>query len=354
MLGIKFIKFESTTYVIHYKNGKIANEGKGLSFYYYAPSSSIAAVPVGSSDIPFIFNERTTDFQTISIQGQITYKIENPKQLADMLDFTVDSKGKYRKDDAEKMNQRLINEAQTATSAFIQSLLLKEALQSAKKIEGKIFVGLQEAEAVRLLGVKPMSVNVVAIKATPEMSRALETSTRESLQQEADLAIYQRRNFAVEQERKIKESELNTEIAVEEKKKLIADKKMEAELAKEENNRKLREMQLNTEEMVQNNKNKLRDLNLQADILLEEKRKALIETHSENSKKEADAKKYSLEATLTPYKNMDWKTLMAISGNGTNAKANIAIAFRELAQNAEKIGTLNITPNLLEQMIDGN
>ena len=51
------------------------------------------------------------------------------------------------------------------------------------------------------------------------MERALETETREKLQQEADQAIYLRRNFAVEQERKIKESELNTEIAVEEKKK---------------------------------------------------------------------------------------------------------------------------------------
>lgn len=353
MFGIKFIKFESSTYVIHYKNGKIKKEGRGLSFYYYSPNASIVAVPVGSSDIPFIFNERTSDFQTISIQGQITYKIENPKQLADMLDFTVDSKGRYKKDDAEKLNQRLINEAQTATSAYIQGLALKDALQNAKEIENKIVNGLHDAEAVILLGVKPLSINVVAIKPTPEMSRALETSTRESLQQEADLAIYERRNFAVEQERKIKESELNTEVAVEEKKKMIAEKKMEAALAKEENNRKLREMQLNTDEMVQENKNKLRNMNIKADIEVEEKRKNLITIQSENTKTKADAKKYLLEATLKPYKDIDWKTLMAIAGDNS-AKANVAVAFRELAENAEKIGTLNITPNLLEEMIDGH
>ena len=62
-----------------------------------------------------------------------------------------------------------------------------------------------------------MGVNILAVRAVPEMTRALETSTREKLQQEADQAIYERRNFAVEQERKIKESELNTEIAIEEK-----------------------------------------------------------------------------------------------------------------------------------------
>ena len=64
------------------------------------------------------------------------------------------------------------------------------------------------------------------------MTRALETETREMLQQEADQAIYGRRNFAVEQERKIKESELNTEIAVEEKQKQIAEKKMESDVQK--------------------------------------------------------------------------------------------------------------------------
>ena len=49
----------------------------------------------------------------------------------------------------------------------------------------------------------------------------------EALQQEADEAIYARRKFAVEQERTIKETELNTEVAVEEKQKQIAQKKME-------------------------------------------------------------------------------------------------------------------------------
>ncbi len=83
MFGIKFSKFDSMTYVVHFKHGKIKREGRGLSFYYFAPSSSISAIPLGSRDIQFIFSETTRDFQIVSIQGQITYKIENPKQLAD-------------------------------------------------------------------------------------------------------------------------------------------------------------------------------------------------------------------------------------------------------------------------------
>ena len=38
MLGIKFVKFDSMTYVMHYKHGQVKREGNGLSFYYYAPT----------------------------------------------------------------------------------------------------------------------------------------------------------------------------------------------------------------------------------------------------------------------------------------------------------------------------
>ena len=208
MFGIRYIKFDSMTYVVHFKNGKVKKEGRGLSFYYYAPNSSIVAIPMGSDDVQFIFNESTSDFQTVSIQGQITYKIENPKKLAELLDFTVDYHGSYKKEDFEKLGQRLINEAQTATSTYIQSLDLKKALRSAKDIEQKISEGLKNSKAVEMLGVEPLSINVLAVKPDPTMDKALEAQTREALQQEADQAIYERRNFAVEQERIIKESQL--------------------------------------------------------------------------------------------------------------------------------------------------
>src|SRR5689334_19690673 len=125
MLGLNFKKFDSMTYVIHNVNGKPKREGRGLSFFYYSPVSSIVAVPLGSRDIQFIFNETTRDFQTITIQGQITYTIESPKALAELFDFTIEGKGEQA-ENFEKLNQRLNNEAQTSTSSFIQGLTLKD------------------------------------------------------------------------------------------------------------------------------------------------------------------------------------------------------------------------------------
>jgi hypothetical protein len=332
MFGIQHIKFDSMTYVIHFKNGAIKREGRGLSFFYFAPNSSIVAIPMGSNDLPFIFAESTNDYQSVNIQGQISYKISRPKELADVLDFTVNDYGQYKKNDIEKLNQRIINEAQTATSAYIHSIKLKDAIRSAKAIEERILEGLKASPAIGMLGIEILGANILGISATPEMARALETDTREKLQQEADQAIYERRNFAVEQERRIKETELNTEIAVEEKQKQIAEKRMETDVQRADNDRKLREMQL------------------AADIAVENQRKELIEQKTANDKKEAETQGFVIETTLKPYKDIDWKTLTALNNN-PDPKFNIALAFRQLAENADKIGNLNISPELLESLL---
>lgn len=320
------------TYVMHFTNGKVAREGRGLSFFYFAPNSSIVAIPMGSNDLPFIFNESTNDYQTVTIQGQISYKISNPKTLADVLDFTVNDNGVYKKNDVEKLNQRIINEAQTSTSSYIHGIKLKDAIRSAKAIEARILEGLTASQAIAMLGIEILGANILAITATPEMARALETETREKLQQEADLAIYERRNFAVEQERKIRESELNTEIAVEEKRKQIAEKKMESQVQDAENQRKLREM------------------SVEADISIENQRKLLIQQKTENERVLAETQGFVIETTLKPYKDIDWRTLVAMNNN-PDPKFNIALAFRQLAENAEKIGTLNISPELLDSLL---
>lgn len=333
MFGIQHIKFDSMTYVLHYKNGDIKKEGRGLSFFYFAPNSSIVAIPMGSNDLPFIFSETTNDYQSVNIQGQISYKIKNPKQLADVLDFTVNDSGQYKKNDIEKLNQRIINEAQTATSSYIHSIKLKDAIRSAKAIEERIMEGLVASQAIGMLGIEILGANILGISATPEMARALETDTREKLQQEADQAIYERRNFAVEQERKIKETELNTEIAVEEKQKQIAEKKMETQVQKADNDRKLREMELAT------------------DIAVEEQKTILIGQKTANDKKEAETQGFVIETTLKPYRDIDWKILTALNNN-PDPKFNIALAFRQLAENADKIGNLNISPELLETLLN--
>lgn len=334
MFGIKYIKFDSMDYIIHYKGGKVKREGKGLAFFYFSPNSSIVNIPAKSSDLSFIFNELTSDYQELIIQGQLTFKVADPRLLAEQLDFTIDESKKYRSNDFEKLRQRVLNEAQTSTTSFVHSYDLVTVLTKQSEIERKLLEGLVNSKVLAVLGVEIQGVNILSIKANPEMSRALETRTREELQKEADKAIYDRRNFAVEQERKIKESELNTVIAVEEKQKQIVEKKMETDIVKGENNRKLKEMELTTQ------------------IAVEQQNAELLKVKLDNDRKEADSKVYLQKALMNVYKDVDWRVLNAIYSKNGDAAGNIALAFRELASNSGKIENLNITPDLLESIVN--
>ena len=99
------------------------------------------------------------------------------------------------------------------------------------------------------------------------------------------------------------------------------------------------------------NDQKLREMKLSADISVENQRKQLIEQKTENDKKEAETQGYVIETTLKPYKDIDWKTLTALNNN-PDPKFNIALAFRQFAENADKIGNLNISPELLDSLLN--
>ncbi len=315
MFGIRFMKATPTTYVLHFKHGRPRREGAGLSFFYYAPTSTIVAVSLASADVPFVFNLVTSDFQDVTLQGQITFRVSDPKRLAGLLDFSVRPDGKYHSDDPESLQQRLIHTTQVLTQGAVQRMSLAAALAGTGAIVNEVLTGLRNAESVALMGVAILELAILAIKPTPEMSKALEAEAREALQRKSDEAIYARRNAAVEQERVIKENELSTEIAVEAKKRQIRETKMAAEIA------------------------------------VEQQRAALIERRAENDRREADTRAYALEATLKPVRDIDWRTLMALSPSGGDPKLTIALAFRELAANAEKLGELNITPDLLRTLL---
>lgn len=312
---IRFMKAAPTTYVLHYQNGKVKREGPGLSFFYYAPTSTIVTVPVASADAPFAFQESTADFQTVAIQGQLTYRVTAPKKLASLLDFSLAPSGAFRSDDRNKLAERLVNNTQTLMRAETQKLTLREALTSSATLSSSVLAGLHGSEAVAQLGVEILNLALISVRPTPEMAKALEAEAREALQRQSDEAIYARRNNAVEQERRIKESELNTEIAVEEKQRQIRETHMATEIA------------------------------------LEQQRAALMDQRVANERKEADSRAYAMEASLKHVRDIDWRTLMMLSSHGADAKTIVGMAFQELAANAQKIGELNISPDLLSTLL---
>jgi len=317
LFGIRYLKASPTTYVIQFKGGKVVREGPGLSFYYFAPRAVIVEVPLSSVDVPFVFNEVSSDFQDVTIQGQLTFRIADPKRLAQLLDFSIEPNGRYVSDDPKKLDDRLVSFTQVLASAITHRMKLREVLNAWDVIVAEVLAGLKASPSVSMLGIEILGLAVMSIKPSPETGKALEAEAREALLRTADEAVYARRNAAVAQERLIKESELNTEIAVEEKKRQIREAKMSA------------------------------------DIAVEQQRAALLEQRVANDRKDADAKAYGLNAMLAPVKGVDWRTLTALSAGRMDPKLTIAMAFRDLAENAQKIGELNISPDLLRALVDG-
>jgi len=335
MLGIRFVKFEPGIFVLQYQKGKLKKKGQGLSFWYFAPTTSLVAIPVSSEDASFMFAEYSQDFQELSIQGKLTYRISDPLKTAQMLNYTVDnSKHNYISDDPEKLSDRLINLLMIAVKDIVKELNLKQAIFAYNKVANLSFKTLCDNEMVRNLGVDILSVTIGAIKPKPETAKALEAETRENILKEADQAILQRRNYAIEQERIIRESELNTEIAVEQK------------------NRQIRETKLETENIIQRKQLAMKEQQINFEVQQEQRNRELVDLKARNEKIEADTKAYALGEIMKVYENMSVETLKALTCGGLDSGRLMALAFQGLAENAEKIGNLNITPDLLVSMMD--
>jgi len=335
MFGIRFIKAQPTTYLMKYRAGAVVAEGTGLSALYYAPVTTLVAVPVGSRDASFIFQQIARDFQTLTVQGHVTYRVSEPKKAASMLNFTLKGDGKtYETDDPEKLPERILGTVEVLAQQAIKELTLKDALQASDRIADIIATGLRGRADIEALGLEILGVSIRGIKPTPDTAKALEAQAREAILKTADEAIFARRNFAVEQERAIRESELDTEIAVEQKK------------------RSIRETQMDAEASVAAKRNELREAGMAADIVLEGKRKDFVGLNAENTRTLADAEAYRVGALMKIFEGVDTRVIQALAAAGMQPGQLIAQAFSGIAEKAEKIGQLNVSPDLLSQLIE--
>ena len=334
MLGIRYYKAEPTTFVVKTVNGKTTSKGKGLSFFYNAATTSIAAVPKNAQEAPFIFNLQTADFQAVKVQGQITFRVANAEAIAEILNFNLKKDGVgYLSEDPLKLNDRIVRSAQTIVQNEVQKTKLRDAFVINTKIAQLIQEKLATDAAVNAMGIEVLNTMVGNISADPETARALEAEARELILQEADDAVYGRRKSAVEQERLIKEAELQTDLSVQQKEQEIAESRVE------------------NEREILRGKAKTDAERVQANIDRETQRQSLVALQADNRKQEADTEAYAVTAKMEAFKALPVENLKAMALANMNPEQLMAIAFESLAQNAGKIGELNITPDLFGNMM---
>ena len=102
---------------------------------------------------------------------------------------------------------------------------------------------------------------------------------------------------------------------------------------------------------VQEKQRLLKEAEMAASVALEEKRRELVELEAQNARAEADARAYNIEATMKALGTGDAGILTALANAGMKPEQLIAVAFQEIAGKADKIGQLNISPDLLRELM---
>jgi hypothetical protein len=336
MFGMRYIKTQPTTYLIAFRKGKVIAEGAGLSAFYYAPATTLVAVPVASREQAFIFEKTTADFQNVTVQGNVSYRIADPVKIAGLMNFALRPNGvDYAAQDPEKLAERVVGIVQVLVQQAVQALPLTDCIRSTTKIADAVLTGLRRNQEIAALGIEVLGLAVLAVKPTPETARALEAKAREAILREADEAVYARRNAAVENERAIKQSELETEIAVEQKKRTIRETQMEAEAS------------------VRRKKAELRQAEMESDIAVESRRAEFVKINANNVRTMAEAEAHRVIAVVDALKTLDPRMIQALAASSMQPSQLIAQAFGGLAEKAERIGQLNLTPDLLQSLLAG-
>lgn len=318
-LFLRHLRANPTAHVRHLRNGVVVHDGVGQAFWFRPLSAALSEVPVDDREQPLLFHGRTVDFQDVTVQATITYRVADPATAATRIDFGIDpERGRWRAAPLEQVGGLLNELAQQHALDLLASMPLPRALaEGMAALRARMTGGLAADARLTDLGLSIVDVRVVAVRAEADVERALQTPTREQVQQDADKATYERRALAVERERAIAENELQNQI----------------ELAR-------REAQL-VEQKGQNERKRATEQAAAGRIAAEARageQRLLAEAQADATRAVGTAEADAEAARLAAYRDLDTATI-------------IGLAAKDLAGNLPDIGTLNLTPDVLTTLL---
>ena len=329
---VRYYRGEPSTHVMRFRAGRPVASGTGLSFWFAALDTAIAELPLDDRDLPFLFHGTSADFQDVTAQGVITYRVVDPLVLSSRVDFGVDvATGRYRKTPTEQLAALLTQLTQQIAFGWIAVRPLAEALaEGTAPLRDVLAAGLADETSLSHMGLEIVTVRVSAVSPNAEMEKALQTPAREHIKQEADEAVFERRAVAVEKERAIAENELANRIEL--------TRREQALVEREGANERLRATEQSEAERIR----------AVAEVGREQLR-AQAEFEMAQLRAESEAASISLVegaraavegAMMDVYRDVPREVLMGL-------------AMREFAGKLEKIEHLSITPELLTPLLGG-
>jgi regulator of protease activity HflC (stomatin/prohibitin superfamily) len=211
---LRHMRSEPSVHVLRYRGGKLAASGRGLAFWFWPMSASVAEVPVDDRELHFLFHGRSRDFQDVTLQGVVTWRVADPERVGSRVDFSVDlERGTWNREPLDQLDAVLSGMVQALSLGHVAELSVRDLLaEGVEPIQTRVTAGLAGNAAIAEMGLAVVDVRVADLRPTPDLEKALQTPTRESIQQQADQATFERRAMAVEKERAIAEHELHNRI----------------------------------------------------------------------------------------------------------------------------------------------
>lgn len=212
----RHLRADPSFHVLHYKGGHLAKSGRGLAFWFFPLSASVAKVPMEDRELPFAFNARSSDFQELTAQGALGFRVAEPEKLVERVDFSVDlDTGHWNKTPLDQLSELIAALAKQVVCAYLERGPLRELLgEGIEPLRARLREALALDPTLRGLGIELTSVRVSSLAPSAELERALQAPMREAIQQQSDEATFQRRALAVEKERAIQENELQNRIEI--------------------------------------------------------------------------------------------------------------------------------------------
>jgi regulator of protease activity HflC (stomatin/prohibitin superfamily) len=319
-----------TLHVRHLRKGKVIHDGVAQSFWFRALTASLSEIPIDDRELPLLFHVRTADFQDLAVQATVTYRIADPGVAATRIDFGIDpDQGAWRGRPLDQLAGLLTETAQQHAVALLAQMTMQQALAGGVvAVRDQIAAGLVRDERLVQTGIQVVGARVTALNPEPEVARALQTTTRELLQQEADKATFERRAVAVERERAIGENELQTKIEL--------ARREEQLVAQSGLNERRRAEEAAAAEQILVEGEAERD-RVRAEAAAKRDR-VVTEARAEGTRLVGEAQAVAETARLAAYQGVEAVTLFAL-------------AAQQLAANLPEIGTLNLTPDVLTQLV---
>lgn len=313
------LRADTTSFVQHMSNGAVKHAGAGAAFWFRARTAALAEIPLDDRGQSLLFHARTADFQDVTVQATINYRVVDPALAATRIDFGIAPEtGTWNATPLETLGGLLTELAQQPAVEQLAGMAMAEALANGiAPVRERVADALAEDPRLAERGLAVTDVRIVAIRTDPELERALQAETRERVQQDADRATFERRAIAVENERAIAENELHNQIE-------LARREEDLVAQRGQNERRRATEQAAADRIA-------------AEAAAQEQQ-LVADATANTTRLVGQARADAEAATLAAYRQTEQATLLAL-------------AVKDLAANLPNIGSIVVTPDLLTSVL---